>query len=476
MTRETNPDRKLFHAPVGEWLRVMAFLLSMSLYGLQFYPAIILIILFLINHWRHDRYFFLVEFFVFVMLSGIVHDLSAIPFRLSDIALGFGLLAMIFYRKKGIIRTVYRLTLAYFAMLLAMAALSPEPLMSQFSQMRYYLLIITYFIPLFTFANRPNFDFQRFIHVVTLFVLGICLLYAVDTFIISGGILCPGAIPYSETTLWEPLLMPLCFPRHYPVGLYWLFIILIPLSHHHLRLRWYYWIIILLAIAATRTNSLYMALIVCWVLFRARWTQIIPYCIAGIAAIALLYQIDKWTDGQLRVVSTFEQFTDINKMTSDEDIAQLGTGRLAQFIPKFDLLISRHREATGFGFIHPDTENVKYQLSNDLYIDIEKSQESVSKGVEVTQLQTLLTIGYIGLTLQLLYYFGLYFVIRKLKYSLYYLCMLIGMNVLGIGGFAGLNGILGSLSILGLTLGTILLANKPNPTTPQQTRPNLDKV
>ncbi len=463
MDRVVAPENKFFHAPVGEWLRAMAFLLSMSLYGLQFYPALILIVLFLINHWRHDRYFFLVEFFVFVMLSGIVHDLEAIPFRISDIALGFGLIAMLFYRKTGMIRKVTYLTWAYFAMLVAMAVISPEPLKGQISQMRYYLLIVTYFIPLFTFANRPNFDFQRFIHVMVLFVLGICLLYAVDTFIISGGVLCPGAIPYSESTLWEPLLRPFAFPRHYPIGMYWIFVILIPITHRTLRLRWYYWVIILLAVASTRTNSLYMALIVCWVLFRTRWIQIIPYCIAGIATIALMYQVDEWTDGQLRVVSTFEQFTDFNKMTSDEDIAQLGTGRLAQFIPKFDMLMSQHREATGFGFIHPDTENVKYQLSNDLYVDIEKSQESVSKGVEVTQLQTLLTIGYVGLILQMAYYFGLYFVIRRLKYSIYYLCLLVGMNVLGVGGFAGLNGILGSLSILGLTLGVILLANKPTP-------------
>ena len=77
-------------------------------------------------------------------------------------------------------------------------------------------------------------------------------------------------------------------------------------------------------------------------------------------------------------------------------------------------------------------------------------------GVEITQLQTVLDIGYIGFLCQLIFYLYLYYIIRHFRMAKYYLTVLVIISLWGLGGFAGLNTELGVL-FLALSLAAIVL-------------------
>ena len=114
---------------------------------------------------------------------------------------------------------------------------------------------------------------------------------------------------------------------------------------------------------------------------------------------------------------------------------------------------------TGLGFLHPElTKNTKYIIENEYYIDVEKSIE-VATGIEISPLQVFLTIGYIGLIIHLLFFIWLYVVIRKLKYSQFYLSVMIFVFIASLGGFMGWNMTTG-LAMMGLSYGAVLLANR----------------
>lgn len=451
--RSSNHPIPYFSATRSQWLRVVGFYLLLSLAGLNFLPAWLLIAAWLVNSWRTDRYTFLVEFFILITGSGF--------FVSSPNQIGFflGIAGMMVCRKDRLTKKVTLLTLAYFALLFIIASTSLESMRVQIYMMRYYMLIIALFIPLLAFANR-QFDFERFFHVLVLYVLCLCGFYVVDTFIISGSLLLPGTHPGYVPSLSNLYIRPFTFPRHYPVGLYWLIPLIPAVNYGTLRLRWYHWALVILAIASARTNSLLFAVIICWVLFRPKVRQIAIYSVVAVVGIASMYFVDKATGGNMRIAMNIEQFIDLNKAADDEDLAEFGTGRMAQILPKWELLTNMHRQWLGFGFLHPEkTTNPVFQIKNDYYSNIEKSEEKAIL-VEVEQVQVILNMGYIGLFGQLLYYFLLYIILRHLPNRRMLLCTLIGFELLGVGGFAGLSGMHGALQIVGLIVGCMILQQK----------------
>ncbi|MDE5959987.1 MAG: hypothetical protein K2G59_07510 [Muribaculaceae bacterium] len=49
-------DDKAFAAPAAEWWRAIGYFLCLSLVGLRFYPALVLLAFVLAMRWRQDRY------------------------------------------------------------------------------------------------------------------------------------------------------------------------------------------------------------------------------------------------------------------------------------------------------------------------------------------------------------------------------------------------------------------------------------
>lgn len=463
MTSESvNIKPTTFKAPAAEWWRVIMYFLMLSLLGLRFYPVILIVLIFLLWRWRTNRYFILVELMI-LMGDFAFKANNVLPFKLSDIALVTGVIGFIIYRKNREVKRVTLAMLGYFAVLLLIASTSLESMSVQFVMMRNYMIIIAFFIPLLIFANQ-DFDWDKFIHTVVIHALVICGFYVVDTFLLGGYVLLPGALASKHpSTFYDPYIFIYNMPRHYPSGLYWLVLCIIPLTHKWVRLSWGQWALVFLALFASRTNSLLFALIVCYVLFRDNIKQVVRYSLIGAVALVVGYFLDSASGRHLRLADNIDQFVSLEAAQDDEDIAEFGTGRMAQILPKWELLSDMDRLDVGFGFLHPTlTTNPIFQIRNDYYTDVTKADE-LATAVEVTQVQTILDCGYLGLLAQFAFYIGIYFIIRRLKYSSYYLCTFVGVSALGIGGFAGVTQRDGLL-LLSVALGAIFLANKPKRT------------
>lgn len=114
-------------------------------------------------------------------------------------------------------------------------------------------------------------------------------------------------------------------------------------------------------------------------------------------------------DGKLRIVQLVEQFEVLKNPDDPELLIKFGTGRMAQILPKIDHMLATGKQYTGFGFLHEDlTTNNEFVIINELYSDVTQSEETVAR-VEVTQIQTILDAGLIGLLIQTIYYLAIYF-------------------------------------------------------------------
>lgn len=449
--------------PAAQWWQAIAFCLLMSLYGLQFLPILLVIALWLIKMWKQNRYFFLVEVMILVGHFGLA-NFNLLPIRISDMGMAIGVIMLIIYRKSPKVRLITIAMLGYFALMIFFATKSLESMSIQFLNMRNYMTIIGFFIPLLTFANK-EFEWSKFLEALTAHALVICGFYVVDAYIIGGFMLLPATNANGiVVTYYDPYYSNYT-ARHYPPGLYLLLPLVPAITFNKIKLSIDHYILIALSLLASRTNTMLFALLICWAFFRPQIKQIIKYILALVIVVIALYHIDVQTGGYMRVAENIDQFSILELAEDDEDLAKFGTGRMAQILPKWELLERMDRVNIGFGFLHRDkTTNPHYIIKNPFYTDVTQSEE-VATGVEVTQVQTILDIGLYGLIAQTLFYIGIYFIIRKYEQSKYYLSTLVGISVLGIGGFAGLNSVHG-LVLLSFVLGAILCANKERQPSP----------
>lgn len=165
------------------------------------------------------------------------------------------------------------------------------------------------------------------------------------------------------------------------------------------------------------------------------------YAIIGAALFVGLYFIDNATGGNMRISLVAEQFFKLATAQDDQDIAQFGSTRMAQILPKFEALVDNGKLMTGFGFLHPTkSDNPKYEFFNEYYTDWEHNYDSISNFVEVTQFNTLMHLGVLGLLVQTGYFLLIFFMLRKRGDGAeFYISTLLGSSVMGVGGFAGLN-------------------------------------
>lgn len=462
MTITPTLQRPVFEAPVSDWKRAVFFMLTLSLLGLSFYPAFIIILILMINSWNRDRYHFLIQTFMLCGGYGVVTN-SMFPIHLSDILLFVSFLSIFIVRKDRLTWKAVFLSIAYMGVLLILAIFSVESLTVQIRGIRNYMMIMTFLIPLLVFSGE-GFEMKRFFQVVIVYSLILCVYYIFDGFIFNGWILLPKTHVWSlgVSTFWHPILHPFTtyFPRKYPPGLYWLALCVFPLIYVY-RFSWKQWCLVGLAFMSSRTMSVIFGLLASYLLFQKQVRKVIIYVAVGIVAIAGLYVVDSATGGFMRISSTLDQFVTLDAAQDREDLAEFGSTRMAQAIPKIEMLYDQHKEWTGFGFIHEElSKNSAVQLTNDLYSDIEKSDENVA-AIEVTQLHTFLMAGFIGLIAQFAFYIGLFFVLKPTGYAKYYLSVFFAFSVFGIGGFGGLTQDL-TLLLLGLTVGVILLNYRRN--------------
>ncbi len=460
-------ERRPLRLAGHEYLWPLFFLLSMSMMGLRFPLGYLLVPIILISTFRRDRYDFLIMLTLFFGGFGLIGE-GTMPVKPWDIAFVVSIIGLVIMRKDALMKKTLVLTIGYAAALVFIATFSEERMAVQLRTLRNYLFFIYFIVPMMVFAGR-RFDMLVFFRRLIPYVIILCCFYIFDGFIASGHFLLPCTHISFEgglSVFYDPVYYGFgFFPRIYPPGLFIAVLAMYPFARIYKPAPWQ-WVVMLLSLGATRTFTVISGLIATYAVSMPDLKRTFRYASVGVGVIAILCFVDMMIgyesengDSALRIYSSVQQITDVGEAQDDEDIAELGSGRIGQAIPKFELVSEMNKEAVGLGFLHAElTTNTRYIIDNPFYTDISRSEE-VATGIEVEPLQVYLSIGYIGLSVHFLFLFMTYYFVRKYGYSFYYLTVLFGLFWFGLGGFAGLNAPDGLL-LCSLAFSIVVLDNK----------------
>lgn len=449
------------------WYTVIAFMVSMSLVGLCFYPAILIVVAIMCQAYRRNRYDFVIMVLLFCGNYGLTSD-SSLPVKLSDIAFLVSIVLFFIYKKKPIVRASLAILAAYAAILLIFALLSVEVLKVQLLMMRGYLAFVFFIIPIVAFS-RHQFDINTLWQRLFPFVFVACAFYIIDAYILCGNFLMPGTFIKYQPTIFHPIWNPLSFDfvRKYPQGLFPMILLVYPVARYY-KLAGWQWGLVIMALISTLTFSFLIGIIFTYLLFRFDRRRMIIGLLAGVILASFLYYVDgmlpqvqrdEIVESKLRIKSSIDQIISLTNLENadEEELANLASGRIGQAIPKLDLVQQEGRSLIGLGFLHPDLNTVRrYVIINDLYIS--GSTEEVAAEIEMVPLQIYLNIGILGLLFHILFFVALWLLIKRLKYSFYFISVLIGCVLFGIGGFCSLARIHG-LFIAAFAYACVVLAN-----------------
>lgn len=425
----------------------MLYLLSLSLTGLKFYPALLPLAACWLWSLKNDRYQLVIQLTLFFGGYGFLNAERLFPIWTSDMAMGLSLVFWVIYRKPRILWKVLIAIVCYTAALIILSMFSLEKFPIQVLMMRRYLAIIYIIVPIALFSGK-EFRMKVFFTKLMPYAMTICIFYIIDAVIFAGDILIPTATLTHESTFYAPNISGFGnILRKYPPGFFFVALILFPVTRYY-RLRWWQLFLFIFGLGVTQTFTVIIGYLAGFVLFQRSRKLIISYCVAGVLGMALLYSIDCLlpeenkesgvVESTLRIKSSIDQFAILASAADDEDLAKFGSQRMAQIIPKVEVLLHENRELTGLGFLHPEkTKMTRYIIENELYTDVSENIE-VTAFVEVSAVQVFLNIGIIGLILHIAFFIWLYFIIRHLPYSKYYLCLLVMLVCFGFGGFGGL--------------------------------------
>lgn len=446
----------------SEWAWALAFMLGMSMCGLRFPLGYVIVLVVLLNRFVCDRYDFLMQLTILFGRYALI-DNDTFGVKPEDVALLLAGISLVVCRRTPAMNRVLIMTLLYFAGIFLIASTSEELMSVQIRTMRARWGIVYFMVPVLLFAGR-SFDIKEMMRHIFPYLIIMAAFYALDGFVVNGWVFLPFGMIGSDDMQLSTFLHPLChpfsfeFPRMYSQGLFVMALGIFPLVHYYKLSKWQ-WALVILAFLASRTMTVVAGFVITYAIFRGYGKKVLLYAALGVMALPLIYYVDRGTGGFMRVQSTIDQFLTLGEGIDEDDMANFASGRGAQVLPKLEALYDQDREWLGFGFLHPEyTKKAKFIIDNDLYIDSTKGQEVVT-AVEVAPIQTVLDMGYIGFILQLTFYFGLYYLIRHMKYSKYYLSVLVCIFIFGISGYSGLNAPDG-LILLGFSLGCVLLADK----------------
>lgn len=465
-TATPDKGRQLLTFEKHEWYMPVFFMLCLSATGLRFYPAFLFVILFLVKAFRDDRYSFIVMLTLTVAGSGLINSKMIPGIRFSDLASIAAIILFFIYRKSPQARQTVVLLLAYFVALIILATYSLESMSIQLITLRNYLDFVYFIIPIACFAGR-DFDITLFFRRVIQFSMIMCVFYILDAYIICGNLFVPlsklwGSV---ESTFYDLYWQPFSFNplRKYPVGMFFVLLSVYPMMRYF-KCPWWMWAVFIVAVISTQTFTLILAVVLTMLYLAGGIKRFLKYTSIAILGLVAVYFVDNAlprgdddTKGSvLRVASSVDQVVDLFDMVDLEDLAEFGTGRMAQVIPKVDLVMREHREWTGLGFLHPGKTKIsRYVIDNEYYKDQSESEE-LAYDVEVIPVQVFLTVGYIGLFIHFLFFLALMWIIRRDRMAIYFNSVLFMCFVLGLSGFARLIDFQG-LGICALAYAVVLL-------------------
>lgn len=444
----------------------LAFMLCMSALGLKFPLAYILIPVILIARFREDRYDFVIMFTILMGEYGLVSK-NTFGFHPYFIALGIAFAGCLLYKKSRLVKKLLSLCFLYFAGIFIFAMMSEECLSLQLGSMLRYMTIIYFIIPLMCFSNT-EFDIKVFFRKLMPYALIMCIFYCLDCFIVNGWIFLPNTpLPEwaGESLFYSPVVRFFgYFPRKYPQGLIFILIVIYPIVKYY-KLNWWQWLVVCLALFSCRTFTVITGMIATYILCQGNIRRFFKYMVGGIIVVIGLYFVDSHLpvsgdqQSTLRIKSSFDQFLIFQTMEDEEDLAKLGTGRMAQILPKMELLYELNRQWIGFGFLHPGKTTIsKYIIENPLYLE-DVVKEEVAAVVEVTAVQHILYMGYLGLIMVICFYLLVLRLIKNMEYRHYVYSIIFGVVWFGIAGFGGLLDAY-TLLLVSLALSAVLLENR----------------
>lgn len=445
----------------------LLFMFCCSLFGLHFYPAVLIIVAMIFHAYRKDRYNCAIMVTLFLGGFGLTR-LDILPVKLYDIGLMLSVFAILVLKKSKVERKILFCCLAYIALIIYISTFSQEKFSIQITIMRQYFSVISVFVPLMIFANH-QFDVMLFFRKLMVFVLIMCAFYVVDAFILKGWFLLPGTHSYAASYFYSPNIAPFSLTpvRKYPQGLIFIALAIVPIMRYFTLKKWQI-LLIFIAVICTRTFSLMAGIGVCMILFQSSRWRILKFGVIGVAALSALYIIDSYlpitvnevgVESTLRIKSSLDQFVALKNATDDVDVAEFGSGRMSQAMPILELIDMQDSQWTGLGFLHPEhTKITNLIIWNEYFSDVTQA-ERVATDVEIVQMQVFIHMGWAGVILQTVFFLTMCLLIWRMKYRAYYYCVLVFCFILGLAGFSSVNTYTGG-SMLGLALAVVILAQK----------------
>ncbi|MDE6126758.1 MAG: hypothetical protein K2G30_07370 [Muribaculaceae bacterium] len=458
--------RRYFHAPNG-WGGPVVFMLSMAAVGLSFYPAWLVVLAMLLQRFKTDRY----EALVMLMIALGGYGLRPAPTIVECLLLYCTAIPLAFLlRKSAVTRRTLVIWGIYAAGCLVFAAISIESLMMQSLMLMWYLSFLFFLVPLWMFAGK-SFSMDDFFNRLYPYVIIYAVFYWIDGLVLNGPVFLPQLQPFIGTPPFYNLyVIPLSMTvsRVYPPGLYLALMLMYPLIRSY-RLRWWEGILLAVALMITKTFALITAVLLGFVICQRGFSKVSKYVVLSAGLLTALYVVDvsisdvkdiaTQSGSRLRIASTINQFVILDGAQDEEDLAEFGTGRMAQIIPKVERLYEMGLEWTGFGFLHPTQSNNRaFVIENNLYSDISQNEETVAT-VEVVPVQVFLNIGYLGLIWHVLFLVALILVIRRLPDSKYFWTLMAMFIWLGISGFCGMVQVQGQM-IVATAFAMVILQDK----------------
>lgn len=453
------------------WTEIVVFLLSMAALGLEFPPALPVVLLLMFKSFITNRYEFIIQMTLFFGGYGL-HDSSSLPVHNSITIFVVILILLLINRKPPVVKRTFLIFGIFLGAILILINFSDLSFMSQVSRTRFYLFFLYFYLPLLAFDNL-KFDMGRFMTMVMGYTIVLAAFYIIDSIVLCSHILIPRVFDYDLiVSKWDKLhIFPFqkLFRRIYPPGMYLTTLAIFGFTHI-LRLRKAHIVIIVLGLSCTKTITFFFGLICAYIFLQKSARKIIKYSFLSLLTIISLYFVDVElektrqfnthdTESPLRIRSTITQITEAAAAKTEEELASLGSGRMAQAIPKFELLYKYHKQWTGFGFLDRNkTTDHRYIIDNELYQSVSQQSE-VATGVEIAYAQTILDIGYLGLIAQIITYVVITLSIRRLRYFRLYMSVLLAVIIYGIGGYCSINNMEGQL-LLGLAYAAVLLSNR----------------
>ena len=442
----------------------LAFMLCTAMCGYKLYFAWLFVFAILINRFQYNKYDFVIMLTILGSAMQLIDTIDTY-FPFSNVVFMICVGILIFFRKRGIMVKLCWSIAAYFIALVWLAHYSLESLPRQLMGVMSYCSVIAFIIPLAVFSGR-EFDIRYFFHRCLVYAFLFAGFFTFDIVIMNGCFLLPrdnSWIFYEMATDIENInINPLSFdfPRRWPQGLYMYILCLYPLARFY-KMSIGKWIWFLLPLGLSRTFTFMVALILVYMCCLGHLKKLIKYFALGVVAIVGLYFIDAQLDeyegnSTLRIKSSIDQvlLLDLDK-ADEEDLAELGSTRGAQIIPKMEHLFSLGRQWVGLGFISRNSTIQSYVIENDLYSNPDDAEE-VATGVESMPFQVILTIGFIGLVIVMAFYIGIWMIIRKLPFAGYFNSVMWCLFIMGISGLGGWISPY-TLYLLALSLGVVIL-------------------